>query len=967
VEELSTGQSDQAFNIAFDLQRELYESRERVASLLYEAIGRIQDDGQRKHLLRLKRDLYNLRSAESKALSVAQGTLGAGASEITRFADLLAQHSEALKGLNATYLSEASTARQRFQSFMQEESFQRGLLISSKSLYRAQKRYMGSVSADLSGKQDKIERGLLRYYTRAAMKATPFGTFCAVVPGRVVPSSSRVLDLGTGIALSGSPTCKRSVISLNKSLYGILLSHLSSRSGVRHRLPVEMNPTVSEEEGQFLFLTAKGTREVFQRMPRHDVLDIIDRIVSRNGQVTLGDLINALTNHPDVETSREEAEQYLDQLVDIGLLRFRTGVREQELQWDLPLRALLDGTEDHHAEIVVDTLTRLRALVDEFQEASLARRSSILTECEQALHEAFASLGIEERTRTGLPLYEDATADVCASVGDASVIRPIAEALSAYLDLTHRLAQPRKEQAAMRHFFDTYYGRVGSIPLLRFYEDYYREHFKPHLEAQSQARYGDEYDSRNPFDLQLVTAIQRAYRLLQGVVVKRWAENPAEAEIELSRSDLAASLEEVPDSTLIAPSMTVFGQVVCDLDAVQPSRFILRNGAYATGYGKYFSRFLYLFPEAVRNDLFMSNESREGIYLAEICGDGNFNGNLHPPLLPREISYPTGESGHADEQLLTSDLCVEAAADDPYALRLRHGPSGRIVLPVDLGFLNPTMRPPLYQLLSQFTPIVGFSFPFPRSAALHVEDGEPASGGDTEVASSAPSRSTQTANPRLELTITRRPRITFEGTLVLARQCWFVPGPLLPQYAQGESAFDFYVRVNQWRLDHELPREVYVRLQPLPRHRTHGNDGKAEASPLSEGSTEVLAERNSERTLKAANTSPSDRTEPSESEGDSPEALHANNRLRPKQTRGSRDLYKPQYIDFANPLLANLFGKMARGLGSFSATLEERYPTAKDLPHYEGVTHAAEQIFQLDVTGCNPAKSAAIDSSCHDG
>ena len=65
-------------------------------------------------------------------------------------------------------------------------------------------------------------------------------------------------------------------------------------------------------------------------------------------------------------------------------------------------------------------------------------------------------------------------------------------------------------------------------------------------------------------------------------------------------------------------------------------------------FGKYFSRFLYLLPDEVEKDLVASNRRLTRSELAEICGDASYNADLHPPLLPEEIAYPTAEGGSED-------------------------------------------------------------------------------------------------------------------------------------------------------------------------------------------------------------------------------------------------------------------------------------------------------------------------------
>ena len=83
-----------------------------------------------------------------------------------------------------------------------------------------------------------------------------------------------------------------------------------------------------------------------------------------------------------------------------------------------------------------------------------------------------------------LPFFEDAAGAAGLSLPQAE-IAALARHLIEYVHLTARLAAPRSEQAAMRHFFDDFYGPdPRSVPLLQFYEEYYRKHFKAHLARQ---------------------------------------------------------------------------------------------------------------------------------------------------------------------------------------------------------------------------------------------------------------------------------------------------------------------------------------------------------------------------------------------------------------------------------------------------------------------------------------------------
>ena len=87
-----------------------------------------------------------------------------------------------------------------------------------------------------------------------------------------------------------------------------------------------------------MFLTAIDSREVFQRLANNEVLQLIAGAhPGRRRAPTLGELIAALSADPQIEATPEEAEAYLDKLIEIGFLRFHTGIREQDSRLGHPL------------------------------------------------------------------------------------------------------------------------------------------------------------------------------------------------------------------------------------------------------------------------------------------------------------------------------------------------------------------------------------------------------------------------------------------------------------------------------------------------------------------------------------------------------------------------------------------------------------------------------------------------------
>jgi hypothetical protein len=1021
-------------------ERRLHAAREDVSQALFAAIGAAQEKPQRNKLITLKRELYNLKPQPAERMDAALAGIDPSTVAAVRAFAADVERARGVEGeLRQAFEAETPGLRRRFRGLLQDADFRKGLMVSSRSLYGALDRYAAAAeSGDVHGRDEKTERGLLRYYTRMAMKATPFATFCAIIPGTFVDATDGEPEGGT--RFSSDPRVKRSFVRANKFLYGLFFDHLKSRPAFRHALRVDRNPTLRTEGGRLVFLTAIDGREVFQRLGDNEVLQLIASRFSDGGAPTLGDLIRALSSDPEIDATFEEAEAYLDKLIEIGFLRFHTGIREQDADWDLPFRALLDGIDDDHARQTSTVLATLRERIEAYTDAGVDERERIIAQVHEQIEAALESMEIEGRLRKDMPFYEDATSGASAQVALTPGVRRSLAQFEQWVRATARLAWPRSEQATMRHFFEDYYGQNGgadqAVPLLKFYEDFYREHFKAHVEREGRMRGGgprdpgDTYDIANPFGLESIKELTAARQRLTEVFRRAWDDAREAETIDISAEAVDEALQGVETLSGIPRSMGAFGLMVPgEREGGEPA-FVLHGASYTAGYGKYFSRFLYMLPDDVQEDVRRANGALTGDLLAEICGDAQFNANLHPPLMRWEISYPTGESGATEDQLRSSEILVQADPEDPQNLSLVHGPTGRRVIPVDLGFLNPRMRPPLYQLLSRFTPPVMYAPPIPDSpepprtpAEKPAVDAEgvavqPAAAADDVVAQGAdtvqegdtvksppadtverqpgdtverqPGADTVEGGPPADTVappaegqakaeekppvIGYRPRITFGGSVVLARRRWVIPGVLFPQRRQDESAADFFLRANRWREENGIPETAYLRVMPLPEPRPQ-KPGEAAAAPPAEAPAEIpgyeapageaeepAADEHEHDEAVEAEAAPVAAEGEAEGEADGEakpaaegEAPAAAPRFgledKKRKTQQSRDFYKPQFIDFANPLLVGLVGKVAQGLKVFSINIEERYPDRVQLPRFGDASFATELVLQLYFPG----------------
>jgi hypothetical protein len=226
---------------------------------------------------------------------------------------------------------------------------------------------------------------------------------------------------------------------------------------------------------------------------------------------------------------------------------------------------------------------------------------------------------------------------------------------------------------------------------------------------------------------------------------------------------------------------------------------------------------------------------------------------------------------------------------------MRHSKSGKRVWPVDLGFLNPRMRPALYQLLSKFQPPSVMSIPLPAAMRPRFEE------WDSD-------RYHREFEP---LPIFCMPRLTYERAIVLARRTWYVPSERVPTPTAAESDADYFRRVERWRAHCGLPERFYVRVIPrqVPQvsldPAVRGNVGAAEKA-----------------------LSP--------------------HRSRPRTRRDDR---KPQYIDLANPLLVGVLGRLGGNLPLFALAIEEAIPDTEHAVESADGRYLVECMLQFDHRG----------------
>lgn len=928
TEQLVATESIGTLQVLRSTEVEILARRDSVSEILYRAIAVAQDVKQRRLLISARRALFNGDRPPDNVLLEVEGVLPEEqASSVSRYAALIDQRRAQTEEARRLFWEGVERSRTALSNIVRNEAFQRGLLMSSPSLFNAQTKYVDDrPQGKLIGRLDRIERGLLKYVLRASMKATPFGTFCAVIPGDLQPAIESGAN-NSGLEIQGEARAITARTRLNKRLLSQLLPELFRTPEVRNKLRVAINSTLIRKEREYCYLAVVNGLEMCQRLERTPIVELVLQLVSESQMPTFGWLVKSIELHSESRSGAVHAENFAIRLVEIGLIVLRLGIREQDPDWDRPLSDLLDGGCAPITLAVRALLKQLRAAADKSLTASLTEWTQLVNAARGAVRETLAEITDEGCE----PFREDATTQASATLTRDAALQTLQNDLCSLVDVTYRVAWPRVEQATMRHFFDVAYSTGGDVPLLAFYEDYCRHHYKEHLAALHGARVGADktvaYYAGNPLSSPMVESIQAARREILRVIVSRWRAEPDAEEIRIELAELNAVVVGVPKPGRAPGSIGIFGTLVSPSERSPEVRFVTKGLAYGLGYGRFLSRWLYMLPDDFRKMLISANDAEIDVCLAELCGDGNHNANLHPRLVSHELTYPAFEGTSEANTISLAEVVVRTDPTDPHALCLVNKTTGVRIVPLDLGFQILSAKPPLYQLLASFAPPCAFWIRLPNVLPDYPYEGRNVAPNPV-VKKDAPEMTVKnnwrdkaarspSSGGAHQARSGHRPRIVI-GTLVASRRCWSFAAGAVPVATLGESQFNYYKRVYDWWAAHTIPRKVFVHLEESTQH----------------GVADTLEQ-------------PDD--EPSVSD------------KKPMASQRSRhavaDDLKPQFIDFGSPLMVNVLRAMTDRISDHWLVIEECYPALEMLPRLGERRHSSEQILQLI---CHVEDSASV-------
>lgn len=821
-----------------------------ICDRLYELVQTAPGDTERINLIRLKRVIYNNKTISVQLLTDCSPLLPPALQvQLRKLFDLITAIDIAESNQETHYQQHLSNSHRHLQQLAGNPLLQNGLLLSSPVLYSQLPDYISKDPKDFGPKEWRLIFSLLRYLTRMTFKTSPFSSFTYTGQAQFIDPHNAIFD-------SANPSI-RSGIRLHNGLFEYIKSILNQHPVLNEYLLVRLNNTVRLEENKLSFLFNHHNIESFQKLPAVGLQRYILEQLRTAGtsNMTFSALIQKL--EPVVAPAdRRQLKKHLMQLVDTGFLELSTDISAMDHHWSQALLRFLSATSCDHPDLklLVQLLENLDKVQAAYPEANVMQRKELLEVAEKEVNSSLKQLQAEtgaagtaitaisatapfKKTNPG-PLhfsgrqliYEDCYTDTTDRLSEAAV-RQFIEKTDTLLQYLRPMEAMAPEREKMLSFFKQHYPVRASVNILDFYFDYYSNVKKQEKEAAP-----PQLTNSGPW-------IENLDRHLKEIVV------PGQDILDLDAHFFDAMSQAQNGHQKTGYSRGVFVQFYPESgDKASESTLIGVINAVLPGMGKVSGRFLHLFPPAMSDSIRSHNERLHPDLLKAELSDGSFfNANIHPPLLFQECSLSDEHRHYPPErQIPVHELSVcHTEGEDFLSLFYQ----GQEVFAYDLCLESFYNRSNFYQLMAHFnSDDKVYLQPFINCIDRQYLPQDPAT-----------------------LPLILLPRIVYAETVIIRRKTWCVQRRVIPAPQGTETAAQYFVRLNSWRVDAGIPAAVFLFL----RKRSFAIE-------------EVVKGHQAQKLLP--------------------------------------DDYKPQYISFEQPILVDLFVRLLARAGQY-LILEEVLPT----------------------------------------
>lgn len=856
-----------------------------LIELIYSHIPFVNDKKSQKKLVDLKRKLFNNKNVRNEEIRKIANELQYDAikKDLIEISDRIFAIEEQTKILKLELNLRILEYKKDFVTMLKHDNwFKSGLLLSSLDLLDKLECWN---SANEKAEIKNFEMSLMKYYTRMASKTSPFSCFTTLSIGGLVDSISGQLE----IHLLREKFLTKAVY--NNHLFHCVFNQLLRYKPFVYQLEIKLNSTLAIDNIRYTFFINFINAESFQEVERNEVTDLLFDCFDNN-KLRFGELVAYLKEELEDNTV-EEIENYVTDLLDLGLLEIQYPITFTSECWDVEFVSFLNTFDDSRLKALKIKFVELSSIRLQFSNSKFEKKKELLQSLKKLIYNIYCltqeminevpiadiesfydiknhsfpaknekiyfkrSSRAPFYVRKEALLYEDLNFNIDFQLNKAvfaEYIKPINELKDVLMPLSKSYFAEKA-----KNFFLNNHGTNDLIDLLTFFRSYKESNQFPDKESSKEQQ--RLFVDKSELIADLKEYLSKIIDLSDDPDVIRLMSS------DLKKNTLIGA-EKKAIST-IPISYGVFLQPIYKTDTKGHIHFdqMVLNKNILPGNGKMFSRFLHLFnpdvTEKIKND---NSTDGLGVIFCENVDSSLFNANLHPPLMESQILIPGTSNFYPMEALINiSDLQVGyTEAEDCLYLEVKS--TGKRIFVFDLGFQAIVGRSTLFNFLDIFQ---NFKSTYLSLFLMYLNSEYYLEG-----------KCNKLNNGTKELFF---PRVVLDGKIILQRKHWEFYRSDLWEDDKGRTAFEKLKTVHDWKKRYGLPDYVFVKI-------------------------------------------PEDLT----SDGDN------------KQLR---DDYKPIFIDFNNPILINILYKIVGRVDS-SLIIEEMLPDQDQLLLCDSEKYVTELLVQ---------------------
>jgi hypothetical protein len=756
---------------------------------IYHAVPSAASKKDRDILIEAKRDIYNKRQISSVTVDTIY-TYVNGDTLVKNYCKYLNIIEDKIKKLKKSFVQEEAKTEVSFKKLTNEENFKKGLLLSSHELFElAEKKYW--VTPHKKNRTFySIQQGFGKYISRIYAKTSPFSTFTHIGFGvlKEPNQDGKLIELNYGETEKNE---SKSIIELNNYILKHLINLMVEVKPYLYNYQVSVNSSIYfDQKNRLKYFTNRGNTEAIQSIENTNTLLPLYEFIQTQTNPKFVDLLKFAQRNS--ETSKLKIESFLRKLYEIGFLEFRIGnMHGVNREWVQYLRNWLlsiDISDDLKYEFLA-FLSTLENLKNEYQNSSSQDRKKLQFQAYSAFKnfskklkycslkdspthqnlnikkESFFSYQSSKRFsfRPNDIFYEDSIICNQYRVNKLHVLNTIKK-IDRLLNLIAPFELQYRKKIVLTNYFINHFGKENEVSLLDFYEKYQRDTQEKKVNSD--------------------------FRLSRMLFKKADCLNKKTINLELD--EIEDLLKEFPEE-LRKQSQTSSHSVFIQFHKNKENSYkSILNGVYP-GFGKMFSRFLEADGDATEKILSDNIHLMGECLWAEDKDSSYFNANIHPDIMPYEISIPGGHNNQDKERRIYLKNLVVKYSEADSCIILYDITKHKRVSVFDLSFQAQDGRSDLYQFLENFTYTQYFNLGILIS----------------EISIQA-HRELKNQRGLKKYKIIRTPRIELENQVVLSRISWFIPKQILPQKQSCEDKPDYFLKLNRWFIENGLPKEFFA-------------------------------------------------------------------------------------------------------------------------------------------------------------